>query len=171
MLSKAEDNQLNNLIYKFIWNRNMDNNKAPDRIKRSILKSNVRDLGFGMVDFQEVVMSIRIKNVLRLLANPETPLGNIIRKNLNTSTIKISCLRSIRSTIDIAINKIRDIWSNTIKNQIKEGYTTPTLLDIILNEYVGNVVYPRFKNKRILGLLTFLKYQGFSSYNIMMILF
>ena len=149
MLSKAEDNQLNNLIYKFIWNRNMDNNKAPDRIKRSILKSNVRDLGFGMVDFQEVVMSIRIKNVLRLLANPETPLGNIIRKNLNTSTIKISCLRTIRSTIDIAINKIRDIWSNTIKNQIKEGYTTPTLLDIILNEYVGNVVYPRFKNKRL----------------------
>ena len=95
MFSKQEEKQLTNLIYKFIWNRNMDGNKAPDRIKRSILHQNIKSLGFGMLDYKEVVTSIRIKNVLRLLNNPEQPLNNIIRSNINSSIIKIKCLKSI----------------------------------------------------------------------------
>ena len=31
MLTKSQESQLNNLIYKFIWNKDMRTNKAPDR--------------------------------------------------------------------------------------------------------------------------------------------
>ena len=149
MLSKSEESQLNNLIYKFIWNRNMDGNRAPDRIKRSILSTKVKNLGFGMVDFRDVIMSIRVKNVLRLLNNPTQPMGNIIRNNITSSTIKVNNLQKIRPTIDVALSKIREMWSRTIKEHLVEGSVTNTLLDIILNEFVGNVVYPRFRNKRL----------------------
>ena len=149
LLSKSEESQLNNLIYKFIWNQNMDSNRAPDRIKRTILKSKVTNLGFGMVDYQEVVMSIRVKNVLRLLSNPDQPLGRIIQNSINSSVIKINCLKSIRPTIDLAIKRIREIWSSTIKDCLREGQTSNDLANIVLNEYVGNLVYPRFKNKRL----------------------
>ena len=46
-IMKNEEKILTDVIYKFIWNRNMDAKKAPDRIKRRILLSKVRDLGFG----------------------------------------------------------------------------------------------------------------------------
>ena len=32
MFSKAQDNQLTTLIYKFLWNKNIERNKAPDRL-------------------------------------------------------------------------------------------------------------------------------------------
>ena len=35
-MNRIEDQMLTNIIYKFIWNRNQDANKAPDRIKRKI---------------------------------------------------------------------------------------------------------------------------------------
>ena len=133
MFSKQEDAQLTNLIYKFIWNRNMDGNKAPDRIKRSILIQKVKSLGFVMLDYKEVVMSIRIKNVLRILGNSDQPLNNIIQKNINSSIIKIKCLKNIRPTIDIAINKIREMWSRMIKNNNKEGSNNQKLIDIVLS--------------------------------------
>ena len=149
MFTKHEDKQLTNLIYKFIWTRNMDGNKAPDRIKRSILNQNIKSLGFGMIDFKEVITSIRVKNVLRLLNNPDQPLNNIISSNINSSIIKIKCLNSIRPTIDAAIDKIREMWSQAIKNHISNGSTTQNMINVVLNEYVGNLTYPRFNNKRL----------------------
>ena len=150
LLSKAEDSQLNNLIYKFIWNRNMDSNKAPDRIKRTILKTSIKNLGFGMVDYQDVVMSIRVKNVVRILNNHNQPLSKIIRSCINSSVVKINGLKEIRPTIDLSFKRIKEIWSFAISNCTKEAKPSNDLIDVVLNEYVGNVVYPRFKNKRLI---------------------
>ena len=47
-IKKSEESILTGKIYKFIWNRNMDAAKAPDRIKRQTLLRKVQNLGFGM---------------------------------------------------------------------------------------------------------------------------
>ena len=52
------EKKLTELIYRFIWNSNFENAKAPDRIKRSILSTPLNKLGFGMLDFREVVKSL-----------------------------------------------------------------------------------------------------------------
>ena len=44
MLSKKYETKLDEVIYRFIWNRDMTGNKAPDRIKRNTLKRNICDL-------------------------------------------------------------------------------------------------------------------------------
>ena len=88
-ITPSEEKSLTNLIYKFIWNKDMSTNKAPDRIKRNILLGKIKSLGFGMIDYKEVVKSIRIRNVIRLLNLKNTPLAKIIRTNINTSLINV----------------------------------------------------------------------------------
>lgn len=66
---KFQVKKLNKLIYRFIWNKNMDTPKAPDRIKRSILKNRVTNLGFGMIDWTEVLDGLRVKSLLKYLYN------------------------------------------------------------------------------------------------------
>ena len=125
----------------------MSRNKAPDRIKRSILHREVRQLGFGMIDFRQIIESIRIKNVVRLLNDSLHPLNAIIKSSLNSSIIKISNLKSIRPTIDRAITNIKRIWDNNLISTDSENSTDS--LKIVLSEYIGNVIQPKFKNQRM----------------------
>ena len=111
-----EEKKITELIYKFIWTKDMEGNKAPDRIKRSILKLPTKLLGFGMIDFREVLKSIRIMTVLRLMNNPNHPLHNII-KNSTTNSVYLS-LRStsVRQCIDEAILDINNIWKKFVSS-------------------------------------------------------
>ena len=101
-----------------------------------------------MIDYKEVITSIRIKNVIRLLNNSNHPLHRIIVSNINSSTVNIKNLNIIRPTIDVAINKIRVMWLSLIKQSNLEGIASKSLIEIVMNEYVGNLIYPRFMNKR-----------------------
>ena len=145
--SKKEESQLNNLIYKFIWNKNFDGNKAPDRLKRSILLNELKDLGFGMVNYLDIVKTIRIKNLLRLLNDTDHPFNEIIIKSTTSSIINIKTLVKIRPSVDATIAAIGDIWKEAIKSWPLDK--TKDLANLVLNEYTGNLVYPRFKNKRL----------------------
>ena len=149
-LPKKEENKLTNLIYKFIWTKDMDGNKAPDRIKRSILKIPMKDLGFGMIDFREVLRSIRIKTVLRLMNSPNHPLHDIINNATNNSIYLNLRSDSIRPCIDNAIQDINKIWKDFVLTC--PSTHTQDLLNLIGNEYVGNVTIKKYRNKR-LGLL------------------
>ena len=146
--TKTEEAKLNNLIYKFIWNRDMSKSKAPDRIKRSILHGEVKLLGFGMIDFRQIVDSIRIKNVLRLLNDSSHPLNTIIKASLNTSIVRISNVKKIRATIDEAVTQIRKIWERSLCNTNPLD-NSQDILKIVLAEYVGNVIQPKYKNQRM----------------------
>ena len=100
MINKVEEKQIDELVYRFLWNNDMGKNKAPDRIKRLILKRPIKELGFGMIDFKEVIKSIRIKTILRLLNQSVHPLGTIIRNNINNSRVKIRVLERLRDCLD-----------------------------------------------------------------------
>ena len=41
------------------------------------------------------------------------------------------------------------MWTKSIKDCIRESSTTQNIIDVVLNEYVGNLTYPRFNNKRL----------------------
>ena len=147
LFTKSEETQLNNLIYKFIWTKDLTGNKAPDRIKRSILNSNISLLGFGMLDYREIITSIRIKSLFRLLRESTHPFNEILLNNINRSVINIDCIRSIRPTIDDTILKIRNIWKSAIKSCPSDKING--ILKLIQNEYIGYIIQPRYKNKRL----------------------
>ena len=146
-LTRGEEKQLNNLIYKFIWSKNIDGNKAPDRIKRTICHKNIEHLGFGMLDYKEVIKSIRIKTVMRLINDTTHPFNKIISNSLSSSVVNITCLRKIRPPIDSTIEIINKIWKEAILTWPSDNFNE--ISDTILNEYVGNIITPKYKNKRM----------------------
>ena len=147
---KSEDRALTDVIYKFIWNKNMDAKKAPDRIKRSIMLGKVRNLGFGMIDYKEVVNGIRQRNVLRLLNQDNTPLTDIIKSSITTSVINIKVLLPIRDNIDSAIKLIRLHLVKYLKDV--KSHPDKSLLEILNHEYVGNLVLTKYRKQRIIRI-------------------
>ena len=150
-MSKSEEKLLTDIIYKFIWNRNMDANKAPDRIKRSILGRSIRDLGFGMIDYKEVVKSLRIKNLLRTLNNGKGPLSIILRASITRSRVNMKVTEPIRTCIDIAVMDLRKIWQKCLVD--RQYQTNPDVLNIIRAEYVGNLIQHKHRNQRMVRAL------------------
>ena len=147
MLNKRDEIKFNELIYRFIWNRDMETTKAPDRIKRQILKTKISNLGFGMIDFMEVIKSIRIKTLFRVLNEDKHPLNGLLRQNISRSLIRLNYLERTRECLDQAIIDVARIWKQTIKNCNDE--LVNSLREIIGKEYIGNIIETRFKNKRL----------------------
>ena len=147
MFSKAQDNQLTTLINKFLWNKNIERNKAPDRLRRQILNCQIKDLGFGMIDFRDVVDRLRIKTVLRLLNNINHPLHSIIMNCTTRSVINIKTIKPILHCLDKAILQINKIWYQSFSKNPDE--IPRNLIKIYLNEYIGNIICPRYQKQRL----------------------
>ena len=140
------EKKLNELIYKFIWNSNMDGKKAPDRIKRTTMLTPVHKLGFGMIDFREVVKSIRVKTLMRIMTLEVHPINQMLKNSLSKSIINIQLMHSINPVLDNTVVEINKMWKHRIKNCLSEE--RDTLHTLIGEEYVGNLLQNRFKNKR-----------------------
>ena len=67
VLSERNFVALNNLMFKFLWNKNFRVAKAPDRIKRSIVMTPVELGGFGMINIKELDRSIKLRGFGRFL--------------------------------------------------------------------------------------------------------
>ena len=55
------------LIYKFLWNKNFNANKAPDRIKRKIMETPTAFGGFGMINVRSLNDSLNLRSFARLI--------------------------------------------------------------------------------------------------------
>ena len=55
------------VIYKFLWNKNLNAARAPERIKRSIMLTPVEYGGFGMIDVAELSKALNLRAYGRLL--------------------------------------------------------------------------------------------------------
>jgi hypothetical protein len=73
--------QINAALYKFIWNRHYLAAKAPERIKREIVCTTVRNGGFGMLDVKDLDKSLKLKMFGRMLTTRH-PFLRIIREKL-----------------------------------------------------------------------------------------
>lgn len=125
----------------------MSTNKAPDRLKRSLLSKPIKELGFGMLDFRDIIRSIRVKTVIRILNSEAHPLNDLLRSNLNGSWVKIKSTSTTRDCLDQAIADISKIWKVTLKKVASENIGEAYKL--LVNEYIGNLLETRFRNKRL----------------------
>ena len=141
------EKKITNLIYKFIWNNDMSTNKAPDRIKRTILSRKIKELGFGMLDYREVINSIRQKMLHRLRTKSLHPMHDIIANNVSSSIINIRNINSVNTCIDTTIRDLNKKWKMSLKNPPSDQI--PLLNDIVRNEYIGNVLIPRYSSNRL----------------------
>jgi hypothetical protein len=83
-LNESHFKRINNVLYKFIWNRHYLAAKAPERIKREIVNKPIKLGGLGMLDIAELDQSLKIKALGRLLVT-EHPMLTLIRRKLDMS--------------------------------------------------------------------------------------
>ena len=81
-LSAGSLKSIEKLIYKFLWNKNFNTAKAPDRIKRCIMETPTVDGGFGMINIRALNDSLDLRSYARLLKS-EHPFFKQIKSCLN----------------------------------------------------------------------------------------
>ena len=147
LIPKHTEKKITDLIYRFMWNNDLSKKKAPDRIKRSILSYKLKDLGFGMIDYKEVIRSIRIKSFLRLRSNKSHPMYDIIQKNVSSSIVNCNSISRISQCIDHTVKEINKSWKSLIMKP--QDSDINLIKNIVLNEYTGNILISRFKSSRL----------------------
>ena len=71
---------LNEILYKFIWNRHFRASKAPERVKREIVNTSLKNGGFGMLDVTELDNGLKLRSIGRLLDTKHPALVLLKRK-------------------------------------------------------------------------------------------
>ena len=82
LLNEKSLNQIKALVFKFLWNKNFNAAKAPDRIKRSIMLTPCKLGGFGLTDIDLLNKSLNLRAIGRL-SNSEHPLFKQIWADLS----------------------------------------------------------------------------------------
>ena len=66
-LSEKSYKLFNRVVFKYLWNRNLNAARAPERLKRSIMYTPVNHGGFGMVDIKALGDSLDLRSYGRLV--------------------------------------------------------------------------------------------------------
>ena len=83
-LNEKSYKSFTSVVFKFLWNKNFDTARAPERLKRSIMYTPTNLGGFGMVDIKELGKSLDLRSYGRLLTSNH-PLMVQIRERLNSN--------------------------------------------------------------------------------------
>ena len=75
--------QINNVLYKFIWNRHFQAAKAPERISRMITNTSIKKGGLGMIDVSKLDQSLKLKSVGRCSVSNH-PMIKILNDSIST---------------------------------------------------------------------------------------
>ena len=66
-LGEVSHKAIEKIIYKFLWNKNFNANRAPDRIKRKIMETPTHLGGFGMINVRALSDSLDLRAFGRLI--------------------------------------------------------------------------------------------------------
>ena len=73
--------KINEILYKFLWNKRFLAAKAPDRITREIINTPLKLGGFGMLNIVDLDESLKLRALGRL-TNTKHPFLEIVKRNL-----------------------------------------------------------------------------------------
>ena len=77
-LGEASRKAATKVIYKYLWNKNFDAAKAPDRIRRSIMTVPLNLGGFGMLDLDALSESLDVRSYARLIGSQHPFFSQIV---------------------------------------------------------------------------------------------
>ncbi len=76
-LEEYQWKKANQLIYKFIWNKNYDVSPAPHRIKKQIMLTETDKGGFGMADLELTVKASHIRRYHQVMSSMVHPIAEL----------------------------------------------------------------------------------------------
>ena len=66
-IKDASIKKLTGIVFKYLWNKNFRGNRAPERLKRSIMYAPIKFGGFGMINLDELSKSLDLRSYGRLI--------------------------------------------------------------------------------------------------------
>ena len=77
-LGEASRKAVIRVIYKYLWNKNYDAARAPERLKRSIMTAPLNCGGFGLLDLNELSDSLDLRSYGRLMTTHHPFLSQLV---------------------------------------------------------------------------------------------
>ena len=68
---------IDKVIFKYLWNKNFNGNKAPERLKREIMLTPVSMGGFGLIEVRKLADSLDLRSYGRLLCSNHPLLAQV----------------------------------------------------------------------------------------------
>ena len=104
-LCERSFNSFVKVVFKYLWNRNFNAARAPERLKRSIMYTPVSMGGFGMVDIRTLGDSLDLRSYGRLLTTRH-PFMTQIRELINYEnffdvSVNVHVDKKLRRSIDL----------------------------------------------------------------------
>lgn len=143
-LEKKHFKTLNDILYKFIWNKRYQASKAPDRVKREYMNLSVKNGGFGMLDVVELDKSLKLRSLGRLLVTKH-PALSILKDKLDLTDFFFPNFdKTIDSYVARGVELLKEdrhkLWGNSNRcNDIK-------FVGALKSLEIRNIVKPAFKN-------------------------
>ena len=141
-LGEVSHKAIEKLIYKFLWNRNFNATKAPDRLKRKIMETSTALGGFGMINVRTLNDSLDLRSYARLLISKHPffiQLNNLIDRN-NFFDVKVNFMadsKLMRSINALNENRIKMLELPTHEMLAQRNFVT------MLNDFkVINLLNP-----------------------------
>ena len=116
-LLTAHFKKINNLIFKFIWNRHYLASKAPERIKREIMFKPIKFGGYGMLDVVSLDESLKLKSIGRMFASSHPFIRRIREKCDLTCYFEPKCNIAFEPLISKGIELLRKERDKLWKDQ------------------------------------------------------
>jgi len=150
-----EIKRIENMIFKFLWNKRWNGNSAPDRIKREVLKQDYKDGGLKVPDITIINKALKLRQFLRSIKadHPICTIQSYVTEKLDYDFVyqqeyaRITKLEKVTEIAQHAINTITD------KSREVDGQSVSKLqADLIASTYVYEYLS---RNKAHLALCYF----------------
>ena len=145
--TKKENSELRNLIYKFLWNRNYQASKAPDRIKRAYLNEPISRGGFGMVDHELVTQAMNARQTIVNLGGNH-PIRKILEDLFIDRQSYFHCklLENIDGPGAMYAEAMNEINSKVLNKELHYLEQDRLAKDMFLREKLTRVARPERRN-------------------------
>jgi len=142
-------------IFKFLWNKNLSGNKAPERIKRSILKSDYEFGGLRVTDLQSLNNALKLRQFFR--ANVCNHPIKVIQRWLievgeydhlvNQEYSRLSKLENVVNSAQLTLNTLTDRFRDSVLTDITNNVA---IADFKVNLIASTDVLEYLKRKKFL---------------------
>ena len=131
-ISDTSIKKLMTLIFKYLWNKNFSAERAPDRIKRSIMLTDVKNGGFGMVDLKAIAEALDLRAYGRLIAS-EHPFLKQVKELINAENFfDLKVRHNVDNKLVKAIASINKARSEVLSWPIEDAISSSGLTSILM---------------------------------------
>ena len=128
------------VIYKYLWNRNLNAARAPERLKRTIMLTPVDLGGFGMIDLNEMANSLDLRSYGRII-NSEHPFFRQIRTLINSNDFfNVEINHAVDSKLKKSLKLVNGDRKKFLQWPVNNVLTSSLLASSLLNMRLTSVL-------------------------------